>query len=115
MKMVTMHDEYGEHIATSDGNTYWYNDGAKATSIGSAKDVKAWMKKNGFWPSVYSVSDHGNVVELVWHKGDFHDADYVKHERNRKARIARQGRDDVMRSCGLVKVRGAVSGKTYWE
>ena len=27
----------------------------------------------------------------------------------------RQAKDQVMRDCGLVKVRGAVSGKVYWE
>ena len=32
-----------------------------------------------------------------------------------KANRNRQMRDDVMRSCGLTKVRGAVSGKVYWE
>jgi len=32
----------------------------------------------------------------------------------RKARKRRSERDDVMRSLGLVKVRGAMGG-TYWE
>lgn len=32
----------------------------------------------------------------------------------KKARIARRERDAVMRSIGLVKVRGAMGG-TYWE
>lgn len=31
-----------------------------------------------------------------------------------KARKARKERDEAMRSCGLVKVRGALGG-TYWE
>ena len=31
-----------------------------------------------------------------------------------KARAARKAREDLMRSCGLVKVRGALGG-TYWE
>ena len=34
----------------------------------------------------------------------------------KKARsIARRERDECLRSLGLVKVRGAVSGKIYWE
>lgn len=33
----------------------------------------------------------------------------IRHNRTRRER------DDIMRSCGLVKVRGAVSGRTYWE
>jgi len=38
-------------------------------------------------------------------------------ERNRKRKAAaqrRRERDQVMRDCGLVKVRGAMGG-TYWE
>lgn len=31
-----------------------------------------------------------------------------------RARLRRKERDDVMRSCGLQKVRGAMGG-TYWE
>ncbi len=27
----------------------------------------------------------------------------------------RKGRESAMESCGLVKVRGAVTGKVYWE
>lgn len=27
----------------------------------------------------------------------------------------RRERDQVMRDCGLVKVRGAMSGRVYWE
>ena len=36
----------------------------------------------------------------------------------RKRAIANRNRidkDDMMRSCGLIKVKGAVLGKTYWE
>jgi predicted transcriptional regulator len=32
-----------------------------------------------------------------------------KHNRTRRMR------DEALRSLGLVKVRGSVSGKTYWE
>jgi hypothetical protein len=35
----------------------------------------------------------------------------IKEDANR----ARRERDDAMRSLGLVKVRGPVSGKIYWE
>lgn len=35
--------------------------------------------------------------------------------RNAKARANRKAREDVMRSLGLTKVKGAVSGRTYWE
>ena len=33
----------------------------------------------------------------------------------KRARQNRKERDEVMKSCGLTKVRGAVSGKIYWE
>lgn len=32
-----------------------------------------------------------------------------------KRRIQRRGREQALRDLGLVKVRGAVSGKIYWE
>jgi len=32
-----------------------------------------------------------------------------------KRNATRRGRDQVMRDHGLVKVRGIVSGRTYWE
>lgn len=35
--------------------------------------------------------------------------------RNERSRRTRRERDSIMRDCGLVKVRGAVSGRTYWE
>ena len=34
--------------------------------------------------------------------------------RRSRARIGRRGREEALRSCGLVKVRGALGG-TYWE
>ena len=37
------------------------------------------------------------------------------NKRNARAKVARQARDEAYQSCGLVKVRGAVSGKVYWE
>ena len=43
-------------------------------------------------------------------------AGFVKLQRhNHFASLRRQANDDAMRSLGLKKVRGAVSGKTYWE
>lgn len=35
--------------------------------------------------------------------------------KTRKANANRRMRDDAMRSCGLTKVYGSVSGKVYWE
>jgi hypothetical protein len=38
----------------------------------------------------------------------------ARYWRNVKANAARKFRDQAMRSCGLVKVRGALGG-IYWE
>lgn len=38
-----------------------------------------------------------------------------KDKASQKRKAARKARDAAYESCGLVKVRGAVSGKTYWE
>jgi hypothetical protein len=34
--------------------------------------------------------------------------------KNRRAKMRRREREAILRSCGLVKVRGAMGG-TYWE
>lgn len=39
----------------------------------------------------------------------------AERAKTRRANTSRKVRDDVMRSCGLTKVRGAVSGRIYWE
>jgi len=36
-------------------------------------------------------------------------------KRRQRARETRKAKDAIMRSMGLVKVKGAVSGRTYWE
>jgi hypothetical protein len=35
--------------------------------------------------------------------------------KNRRVRVNRKAIDSVMSSLGLTKVKGSVSGKTYWE
>ena len=41
---------------------------------------------------------------------------FAKAQRRKHfAAIRRRANDDAMRSIGLKKVRGSVSGKTYWE
>jgi hypothetical protein len=42
-------------------------------------------------------------------------AEYARLRKMAIANLRRTERDDAMRSIGLKKVRGAVSGKTYWE
>lgn len=36
-------------------------------------------------------------------------------KRRQRANANRKAKDAIMRSMGLTKVRGAVSGRTYWE
>lgn len=38
-----------------------------------------------------------------------------KCEKSRKKARLRAEKDELMRSLGLTKVRGAISGKIYWE
>lgn len=42
------------------------------------------------------------------------DRDRKASAKRAKARAARRARDEALRSCGLVKVRGSMGG-TYWE
>ena len=40
---------------------------------------------------------------------------YAKIRKSVIAAVNRKQKDDLMTSLGLTKVKGAVSGKTYWE
>jgi hypothetical protein len=54
-----------------------------------------------------------------WHAEGPHDtalcAQCQARRKTRERSRRRRERDDVMRSLGLTKVRGAISGRTYWE
>lgn len=39
----------------------------------------------------------------------------VEAVKKENARLRRKARDQAMKDLGLTKVRGCVSGKTYWE
>lgn len=41
--------------------------------------------------------------------------EYARLRKRALANLRSAGRDDAMRSLGLTKVRGPVSGKIYWE
>jgi hypothetical protein len=45
-------------------------------------------------------------------KPEVRTADEIKREKRKQAR---RNRDELLRSLGLTKVRGCVSGETYWE
>jgi len=42
-------------------------------------------------------------------------AECAARRKTKRASASKRFREDVYRSCGLVKVIGAVSGQTYWE
>jgi hypothetical protein len=53
--------------------------------------------------------------KLVVYHGDVCDPDDIRrHKANQRRNINRKAREDALRSCGLVKVRGARGG-IYWE
>ncbi|MDQ1291959.1 MAG: hypothetical protein QG615_1769 [Nitrospirota bacterium] len=54
-----------------------------------------------------TIDDGPEVSEAQWRE-------QCKQARLAKRREARKARDEAYRSCGLVKVRGALGG-TYWE
>ena len=41
--------------------------------------------------------------------------EYMRLRKRAQTNARQRERDDVLRDLGLTKVRGAVSGKTYWE
>jgi len=57
--------------------------------------------------------------KMIDYHGDVCDADDVRRyvanvKRNARSKLNRVARDETYKSCGLVKVRGAMGG-TYWE
>ncbi len=53
-------DEPGEDDITTEDHQHWYNYG-KLYHTGDAKSLKAKMDKEGWWPNVFFISDHGNA------------------------------------------------------
>jgi hypothetical protein len=54
--------------------------------------------------------------DVIIHKADCPDCkECAARKKTRKANSNRQAREDALRSCGLTKVIGSVSGSVYWE
>ena len=65
------------------------------------------LEPNAAWQRAESLGTNAMTCDAWTSKRE------ARRERNARARLNRQLRDDVMKSCGLVKVR--VNGKTFWE
>lgn len=63
------------------------------------------------------VRNHVNVDNRVCKGFDTIEEchEYAKKLRNRRQQRNKKERESILRSCGLTPVRGAVSGKIYWE
>jgi hypothetical protein len=77
-----------------------------------------WMEHIEQSGTVTRPSKGGNKAdwqELITYHKSLGCALCADRAKTRKATQNRKNRDDVMRSCGLTKVFGAVSGRVYWE
>lgn len=86
--------------------------GATALRIASDRHGADWCARIGGAKPHAAASVSGATPALEAEAGR-----YVERERERrraKARTQRE-RDGVLRDLGLVRVRGAVSGRVYWE
>ena len=61
------YDSDGEDWTTSDGHTF-YQSGKQVLKVDpNLSDKELWrkinakMEKDGFWPNIWYISDHGNV------------------------------------------------------
>ena len=68
------------------------------------RDSKGFFFVNGSKTTLTGETWHGTARD-----GKFHSKASIR------AKAARRAYNEAMESCGLVKVRGAVSGKIYWE
>jgi hypothetical protein len=65
MGWIQESNEPEEDSITTEDDTHWYQYG-KLYHTGDVESLKAKMDRDGFWPSVYSVSDHGNAVPVTF-------------------------------------------------
>jgi hypothetical protein len=98
-----------EHEGSDEGHhTYTHADGSHVTLHSNANEpghFHSWKHK-------------GKNKKLVGNSGDSPkslDSHLKGVARAHRAGAARKDRDATMKSLGLNKVKGAVSGKTYWE
>ena len=100
---------YKSKGADDEGHRYEHSDGSHVTLHASGSQdlghFHAWTHK-------------GKNKKLVGNTGDSPkslDSHLKGVARAHRSSANRKDRDDVMRSMGLNKVKGSVSGKTYWE
>ena len=65
--------------------------------------------------NVYRICSNFELNAELTAAQDDGDAEAVKAIRAEKARRNRRARNEAMASIGMVRVRGAVSDKIYWE
>lgn len=59
--------------------------------------------------------EHCSHPEQAWCDCDWCRLVHADQAKRERKNAARRERDRLMRDMGLTKVRGAVSGRTYWE
>ena len=81
----------------------------KAAAIVQERHTPSLMKNAERGRYVINHVNHTRIYEAE------NPEEYKKLRKRAIANLRRAERDDAMRSLGLTKVRGAVSGRTYWE
>ena len=69
-------------------------------------------RENLSFAYLWAMKDIGNALLVA--SPEFQKATKARRK-TRNANANRRMRDDAMRSCGLTKCVGSVSGKVYWE
>jgi hypothetical protein len=71
------------------------------------------MRKDGRnWQEVMETEDKETAEKEL---SKLQEAERKRVVKNRRAMVSRKVVDSVMGSVGLIKVKGSMSGKTYWE
>jgi len=100
-----------------------YEDGVTGFALDHVKSMEAFGKASPLYQKkalkAYqdSFDKHEHEGQNSAHEHGMNAAreTFARAKKNARANQNRKNRDDLMGSLGLTKVKGAVSGKTYWE
>lgn len=93
-------EEPDEDSITTEDGIHWYQYG-KLYHTGDRKSLEAKMDKDQFWPSVYSVSDHGNAEPVTFKESkvdvndfeeeeDFPEVEKMRRKKPKKSQIDKE-------------------------
>lgn len=98
-------DQDAGDISTED-NEHWYQYG-KLYFTGTADGLRDKMNLDGYWPNVFSISDHGNAHLIRWPTEEIENDDDEDEASSNPAKFAYLGQCD--------RLRETAEGDSKWQ